>query len=62
MKRYTHFTENEITGEYYDDNTLFEKVMAGLVLISLLVWGILMIADSIFGAETVTNYLAEILA
>ena len=54
----TTFT-NEITGAYYEAKLSWWRVsLAILIAVAL----ILMVADFIFGAETVTNYLAEILA
>ncbi len=51
--------KNEITGAYYEAKLSWWRVsLAILIAVAL----ILMVADFIFGAETVTNYLAEILA
>lgn len=59
MKRHHNF-DNEITGEYYE-STLLEKVTEGLLVAFVLVAGIMMIADYVFGAETVTNFIADLL-
>lgn len=58
---FTNF-DNEITVEYYNEKTPYFSIalvyLAGLIVVTGIIFIIL---DAIFGAETVTNFIADLL-
>jgi len=61
MPKHTNLP-NEITGEYYKEKTpYFTIAMVYIVFLIALIVFVLSILDTIFGAETVTNFIADLL-
>ena len=64
MKKHTNLP-NEITGEYYEEEpsilalTITVIVVGTLMIIAAVI--LVAIADTILGAETVTNFIADLL-
>lgn len=53
---------NEITGEYYEDKMQWYEYVAIIASLLIVVAFILAVVDQVFGAETVTYWIAELIS
>ncbi len=60
MPKHTNLP-NEITGEYYKEKTTWYEYGAIFASLLTIVVFILAVLDQVYGAETVTNFIADLL-
>ncbi len=60
MKKHTNI-DNEITGAYYKKPFDSKPYFYTALVIAGVIVGVLLLADTLFGAETVTNVLADLI-